>query len=112
VTKVEALIRPDRVESVVERLRLIGARGLTVSTVQGCGRSAGRDSTFRGVTYRIHFRPKVLLEWVGDDDDVDAVIRAVLKAAVTGRIGDGKIFVSPVVEAVRVRTGERGKDAL
>jgi nitrogen regulatory protein P-II 1 len=112
VIKVQATIRQERVDAVVERLLLIGVRGLTMSTVQGFGRSAGHDEVFRGVAYRVDFRPKVLLEWVGADEDADGVIRAIVKTAATGKIGDGKIFVSPVEEVVRIRTGERGDAAL
>jgi nitrogen regulatory protein P-II 1 len=112
VTKVQALIRPEKVDAVVERLVLIGVRGLTVSTAQGFGRSSGHDAVFRGVAYRIDFRPKVVLEWVGADEDVGGVVRAIVKAGGTGKVGDGKIFLYPVEEVVRVRTGERGEPAL
>jgi nitrogen regulatory protein P-II 2 len=106
------MIREERLDAVIERLLLIGVRGLTVSTVQGFGRSGGHDSVFRGTAYRFDFRPKILVEWFGADDDADAVVRAIEKTAATGRIGDGKIFVSPVDEIVRIRTGERGDAAL
>ena len=112
MTKVQALIRPERVDAVVERLVLIGVRGLTLSSAQGFGRSSGHDAVYRGVAYRIDFRPKVVLEWVGADDEVDGVVRAILKAGASGRLGDGKIFVYPVEEAIRVRTGERGDAAV
>ncbi len=112
VTKVQALIRPERVDAVVERLMLIGIQGLTLSTAQGFGRSSGRDAVYRGVAYRIDFRPKVLVEWVGADDESDGVVRAILRAAETGKIGDGKVFIYPVEEVVRIRTGERGDAAL
>jgi nitrogen regulatory protein P-II 1 len=112
VTKVEAMIRTDCLDAVVERLLLIGVRGLTVTSVEGFGRTSGHESVFRGVAYRIDFQPKTMLEWVGPDDDVDGVIRAILRTAATGRIGDGKIFVTPVDEAVRIRTGERGDAAM
>ena len=112
MTKVQAMIREDRLDGVVERLLLIGVRGLTLSSAQGFGRSSGHDAVYRGVTYRVDFRPKILLEWVGADDDVESVISAILKKAQSGRIGDGKIFVSPVDEVVRIRTGERGEAAL
>ena len=112
VLKVQAMIREERLDAVIERLLLIGIQGLTVSSVQGFGRSSGQDVVFRGTAYRIDFRPKVLVEWVGDDDDADGVVRAIERAAQTGRIGDGKIFVSSVEEVVRIRTGERGEAAL
>jgi nitrogen regulatory protein PII len=106
------MIRQERLDTVVERLLLIGVQGLTVSSVQGFGRSSGHDAVFRGTAYRIDFRPKVLVEWVGADHDADGVVRAIQKAAATGRLGDGKIFVSVVEEVVRIRTGERGDAAL
>ena len=91
---------------------LIGIHGLTISEAHGFGRSSGHDIVFRGGAYRIEFRPKVQLEWWGTDDDADAVVRAIQRAAATGRLGDGKIFVTPVDDAIRIRTGERGDDAL
>ena len=112
VTKVEAMIRTDRVDAVVDRLILIGIRGLTVTSVHGFGRTSGHALVFRGAAYHIDCLPKTMLEWVGPDDDVDGVIRAILKTAATGRIGDGKIFVTPIDEVVRIRTGERGDAAV
>lgn len=112
VVKVQAMIREERLDAVVERLLLIGVRGLTVSSVHGFGRTSGHDAASRGVAYRIDFRPKIVVEWVGPDGDADGVVRALVRAAATGRIGDGKIFVCPVEEVVRVRTGERGDAAL
>ena len=91
---------------------MIGIRGLTLAPAQGCGRSGGHDAVFRGSAYKTSFRPKVSLEWYGPDSEADAVVRAVVHSAGTGRIGDGKVFVSPVDEAVRIRTGERGEGAL
>ena len=112
VIKVQAMIREERLDAVIERLLLVGIRGLTVCPAQGFGRSSGHEAVYRGVAYRIDFRPKVMLEWVGDDDDADGVVRAIQKAAATEKIGDGKIFVSVVEEVVRIRTGERGDDAV
>jgi len=112
VKKVQATVRGGRLDAVVERLHLIGVRGLTVFEVRGFGRSGGHDAVFRGASYRVEFRPKFVIEWVGDDDEVDAVVRAIVRSGATGNIGDGKIFVSPVDEAVRIRTGERGTSAL
>jgi nitrogen regulatory protein P-II 1 len=106
------MIRTDCLDAVVERLRLIGVRGLTATSVEGFGRTSGHESVFRGVPYRIDFQPKTMVEWIGPDDDVDGVVRAILRTAKTGRIGDGKIFISPVEESVRIRTDERGEDAL
>jgi nitrogen regulatory protein P-II 1 len=111
VTKVQALIREEQLEAVVQRLLMIGIRGLTVSSAQGYGRSGGHDMVFRGSAYRTAFRPKVALEWYGSDSDADGVVRAIQHAGATGRVGDGKIFVSTVEEAIRIRTGERGEGA-
>jgi nitrogen regulatory protein P-II 1 len=110
--KVQAIIREERLDSVIERLVLIGVQGLTLSTVLGAGRSGGRREVFRGSAYRVVFVPKILLEWYGPDREADSVVRAITTAAGTGKIGDGKIFVQSVVEAVRIRTGERGVDAV
>ena len=106
--KVVAIIREQVLEPVIERLVRIGVRGLTISAVRGAGRSGGRREVFRGSAYNLVFVPKVQLEWYGPDEEADAVVRAILLRAATGKIGDGKIFVSPVEEAVRIRTGERG----
>src|SRR5262249_35794578 len=112
MTKVEAIIREERLQAVVERLILIGVRGLTVSAARGAGRSGGRPANFRGSAYAGGLLPTGRLEWVGRDEDADAVVRAIQRSAATGEIGDGKIFVVPVEEAVRIRTGERGEGAL
>ena len=110
--KVIAIIREQQLETVIERLLRIGVRGLTVSAVKGAGRSGGRREVFRGSAYIAVFVPKVQLEWYGPDDEADAVVRAIVVRAATGKIGDGKIFVSPVEEAVRIGTGERGTNAV
>jgi nitrogen regulatory protein P-II 1 len=112
VKKVEAIIRPHTLDDVVERLRLIGVNGVTVSEVLGFGRTGGKTEVYRGSVYRVEFLPKVRLQIVVEDRFVRQVVDAVIARARTGAIGDGKIFVSPVDEAVRVRTGERGEDAL
>jgi nitrogen regulatory protein P-II 1 len=112
MTKVQAIIREQRLDEVVERLLLVGVRGLTIAPVRGAGRSGGRREVFRGSAYHVDFVPKVMLEWYGPDDQADAVIRAIAQRAQTGKIGDGKIFVLEVEEAVRIRTGERGSDAV
>ncbi|HKQ68014.1 MAG TPA: P-II family nitrogen regulator [Polyangiaceae bacterium] len=112
MTKVQALIRQDLLSSVVERLLLIGVHGLTTYEARGFGRSGGKDAIFRGTAYRVDFIPKAMVEWWGADDEADAVVRAIQRTAATGRIGDGKIFVSAVEDAVRIRTGERGEAAL
>jgi nitrogen regulatory protein P-II 1 len=110
--KVQAIIREQCLDAVIERLVLVGVRGLTLSTVRGVGRSGGRVEVFRGSAYRVTLVPKLMLEWYGPDDEADAVVRAIQLRAATGKIGDGKIFVEDVDEAVRIRTGERGLDAL
>jgi nitrogen regulatory protein P-II 1 len=112
VTKVQATIRVDRLDAVVERLLTIGVQGLTVSDAHGFGRSNRHDAVFRGTLYEIDSRPKLVLEWVGADEDVDGVIRAIVRDAGTGQTGDGKIFVSPIEEVISIRTGERGEAAL
>jgi nitrogen regulatory protein P-II 1 len=110
--KVVAIIREVQLDPVLERLVLIGVRGLTITTAKGAGRSGGRTEVFRGSAYRVAFVPKIMLEWYGPDDQAEAVVRAIALRAVTGKIGDGKIFVYPVDEALRIRTGERGLDAV
>ena len=111
MTKVEAIIREQRLDAVVERLVLLGVRGLTIAPCKGWGRSGGYG-VFRGSPYRIDFISKVLLEWYGPDEEADGVIRAIIQKAATGKIGDGKIFVQQVEHAVRIRTGERDLGAL
>jgi len=108
VKKVEAIIKPFKLEEVKEALSGVGIQGLTVSEVKGFGRQKGHKELYRGAEYIVEFLPKVKLEIVVTDDNLKAVVDAVVKAASTGRIGDGKIFVSPVEEAIRIRTGETG----
>ena len=110
--RVQAIIREERLDAVVERLVMIGVRGLTVIPVKGAGRSGGRRDVFRGGVYSVWFVPKIELEWFGPDDEADAVVRAILDRAATGKVGDGRIFVQSVDDAVRIRTGERGLDAV
>ncbi|MBI2708274.1 MAG: P-II family nitrogen regulator [Actinobacteria bacterium] len=109
---VTAIIKPFKLEDVKEALRGLGVLGLTASEVQGFGRQGGKSESFRGSEYTIDFVPKVKVEVLVSSDDVDKVIGAVESAARTGKIGDGKIWAVPVDAAVRVRTGERGDDAL
>jgi|SRR5580700_6365650 nitrogen regulatory protein P-II 1 len=109
--KVQAIIREERQTAVVERLLLIGIRGLTIIPVRGAS-SGGHRAFFRGGAYPVHFISKVLVEWVGADEEADAVIRAIAQAAATGAPGDGTIFVESVEEALRIRTGERGPFSL
>jgi nitrogen regulatory protein P-II 1 len=112
VKKVEAIIKPFKLEEVKEALASVGVQGLTVSEVKGFGRQKGHKELYRGAEYVVEFLPKVKLEIVVSDDKLESVIEAVVKAASTGRIGDGKIFVSPIEEAVRIRTGESGDIAI
>jgi len=110
--KVEAIIKPFKLDEVKDALGEIGVQGMTVTEVKGFGRTGGKREVYRGSAYVVDFVPKVKVEVVCPDDLVTALIEAVEKAAQTGRIGDGKIFVSPIEEAVRIRTGERGEDAI
>ena len=110
--KVEAIIKPFKLDEVKEGLSAIGVQGLTVSEVKGFGRQKGHTELYRGAEYVVDFLPKVKLEIIVKDDMVTQVVDAIMKAAKTGRIGDGKIFVMPVEDVVRIRTGERGSDAL
>ncbi|HRZ17879.1 MAG TPA: P-II family nitrogen regulator, partial [Candidatus Hydrogenedentes bacterium] len=106
--KVEAIIKPFKLEEVKEALARVGIQGLTVSEVKGFGRQKGHKELYRGAEYVVDFLPKVKLEVVAADDQVEAVVKAILESASTGRIGDGKIFVAPVENAIRIRTGETG----
>ena len=110
--KVEAIIKPFKLDEVKEGLSAIGVQGLTVSEVKGFGRQKGHTELYRGAEYVVDFLPKVKLEIIVRDEQVAEVIDAIEKAARTGRIGDGKIFVVPVEEVVRIRTGERGSNAV
>ncbi len=110
--KVEAIIKPFRLDEVKESLNGIGIQGITVSEVKGFGRQKGHTELYRGAEYVVDFLPKIKVEIVVTDDMVGKVVEAVQAAANTGRIGDGKIFVLPVLEAVRIRTGDRGEDAI
>jgi nitrogen regulatory protein P-II 1 len=110
--KVEAIIKPFKLDEVKEALNGIGIQGITVSEVKGFGRQKGHTELYRGAEYVVDFLPKIKLEIVVPDDLVPKVVEAIQSAANTGRIGDGKIFVLPVIEAVRIRTGDRGEDAI
>ena len=110
--KVEAIIKPFKLDEVKDALTEVGVQGMTVTEVKGFGRTGGKKEVYRGSAYVVDFVPKVKVEVVVPDDMVDAVLEAIEKAAKTGRIGDGKIFVTPLSEAVRIRTGERGRDAI
>ncbi len=110
--KVEAIIKPFKLDDVKSALQELGMQGLTVSDVKGFGRQKGHTELYRGAEYTVDFLPKVKLEIVVADDKVEAVVEAIVAAAATGKIGDGKIFVLPLGESVRIRTGERGESAL
>ncbi len=109
---VTAIVKPFVLGDVKEALERVGVLGMTVSEVQGYGRQKGHTEVYRGAEYSVDFVPKVRVEVVVDDDVVDRVVQAVVDAAHTGKIGDGKVWVVPVENVVRVRTGERGTDAL
>jgi nitrogen regulatory protein P-II 1 len=110
--KIEAFIKPFKLDDVKSALMEIGVKGLTVSEVKGFGRQKGHTELYRGAEYVVDFLPKVKIEVVLADEQVDAAIEAIVSAARTGKIGDGKIFVIPVEQAIRIRTGEEGSDAL
>jgi nitrogen regulatory protein P-II 1 len=112
VKKIEAVIKPFKLDDVKDALHDVGVSGMTVTEVKGFGRQKGHTELYRGAEYVIDFLPKVKLEVVVEDNLVDNVVEAITEAARTGRIGDGKIFVSPVDEAVRIRTGDKGPDAI
>ncbi len=110
--KVEAIIKPFKLEDVKAALSEAGIQGMTVTEVKGFGRQKGHTEIYRGSEYTVDFLPKVKIEVVVEDGRADAVVDAIVKSANTGKIGDGKVFVSPVEEAIRIRTGERGAEAV
>jgi len=110
--KVEAIIKPFKLDEVKESLSAIGIQGMTLNEVKGFGRQKGHTELYRGAEYVVDFLPKVKLEIIVPDEKARLVVETIEKAARTGRIGDGKIFVLPIDEVVRIRTGERGSDAL
>ena len=110
--KIEAIIRPHLLDAVKNALQEVGINGLTVSEVRGFGRQKGHTETYRGSEYKIDFLPKVKIEVALPLEMVDQAIDAIMKTAKTGKFGDGKIFVLPVEEVIRIRTGERGESAL
>ncbi|NBO55477.1 MAG: P-II family nitrogen regulator [Actinobacteria bacterium] len=109
---ITAVIKPFKLDDAKEAVVAAGAKGITVSEVRGFGRQGGHTETYRGAEYRIDFIPKVKLELLVDDEAVDTVVSALASAVSTGKIGDGKIWVTSVDQVVRIRTGERGPDAL
>ena len=110
--KIEAIIKPFKLDEVKEALHEVGVKGLTVTEAKGFGRQKGHTELYRGAEYVVDFLPKVKIEVVLEDGQVDRAVEAIQQAAHTGRIGDGKIFVSAIEEALRIRTGEKGPDAL
>ena len=110
--KVEAIIKPFKLDEVKEALSAIGIQGMTVTEVKGFGRQKGHTELYRGAEYVVDFLPKIKIEVTVSDEMADKVVEAIVESASTGRIGDGKIFVLPLDEAVRIRTGERGPDAV
>jgi nitrogen regulatory protein P-II 1 len=109
---IEAIIKPFKLEDLKERLHQVGVKGLTVSEVRGFGRTGGKKEVYRGSSYVVDFVPKIRIQMVVDDEMVQPIVEAILATARTGQIGDGKIFIMPADEAIRIRTGERGHDAL
>ena len=109
---ITAIVKPFKLDDVKDALKAAGVQGITVSEVRGFGRQGGHSETYRGAEYKIDFVPKVRLELVVDDGSVDAVIAAIKASAVTGKIGDGKIWVAEIDRLVRIRTGEEGPDAI
>jgi nitrogen regulatory protein P-II 1 len=112
VKKIEAIIKPFKLDEVKEALAGAGVQGMTVSEVKGFGRQKGHSELYRGAEYVVEFLPKIKIEVLVEDAKVAAVVEAIQTAARTGRIGDGKIFVAPVEDVVRIRTGERGEGAI
>ena len=110
--KIEAIIKPFKLEEVKEQLRLKGIQGLTMIEVQGFGRQKGHTEVYRGVEHVVEFLPKIKIEVIVQDDQLDTAIEAIQSAAKTGRIGDGKIIVLPIEEVIRIRTGEKGEEAI
>jgi len=110
--KIECIVRPHLLDAVKSGLQDVGITGMTVAEVKGFGRQLGHTETYRGAEYKIEFLPKVRIEAVVSDDLVDAAVDVILKTARTGKFGDGKIFVTALDDVVRIRTGERGEDAV
>jgi nitrogen regulatory protein P-II 1 len=110
--KIEAIIKPFKIDEVKEALQAMGIQGMTATEVKGFGRQKGHTEVYRGAEYVVDFLPKVKLEIVVRDDDAERVVDAITQAAGTGKIGDGKIFVSALEDAIRIRTNEHGEDAV
>lgn len=110
--KIEAIVKPHKFEEVQEALKEAGVTGMTVTDVKGFGRQRGHTEIYRGSEYTVDFVPKTKIEILADDDQVQLIVDAILKSANTGKVGDGKIFISPMIDVMRIRTSERGVDAL
>ncbi len=110
--KVEAIIKPFKLDEVKERLAEIGVHGMTVTEVKGFGRTGGKKEVYRGSAYVVDFVPKVKVEIIVPNDNVQQVVHVITEAARTGKIGDGNIFITPIDEVIRIRTGETGEDAI
>ena len=110
--KISAVVKPFRVDEVKEALKGVGVAGMTVSEVQGFGRQAGHTEVYRGAEYQVDFVPKVKFEVIVDDDAVQGIVDAIVTSARTGKIGDGKIWITDVEQLIRIRTGELGPDAV
>jgi nitrogen regulatory protein P-II 1 len=110
--KLEVIIKPFKLDEVKEALHEVGIQGITITEAKGFGRQKGHTELYRGAEYVVDFLPKVKIDIVLEDDLVDQAVDAILSSASTGRIGDGKIFISPIEEVIRIRTGERGSDAI
>ncbi|MDA8162544.1 MAG: P-II family nitrogen regulator [Desulfobacteraceae bacterium] len=110
--KIEAIIKPFKLDDVKDALNSMGIKGMTISDVKGYGRQKGQKEIYRGAEYVVNFLPKIKIEIVVEDSQVEDAIKKICEAAHTGNIGDGKIFVLPVEEVIRVRTGERGNEAV
>ena len=112
MNKIEAIIKPFKLDEVRDRLSEIGVQGMTVTEVKGFGRQRGHTELYRGAEYVVDFLPKIKLEIVAPDGMAETIVETVISSAKTGRIGDGKIFIAPLEDAVRIRTGERGEEAI
>ena len=109
---ITAIVKPFKLDDVKAALKQVGVVGITVTEVRGFGRQGGHTETYRGAEYQIDFVPKVKVEVLTDEASTDAIVDAIVESAATGKIGDGKVWVSPVTDVVRIRTGERGQDAI
>jgi nitrogen regulatory protein P-II 1 len=112
VIKIDAIIKPFKLDEVKDKLNEIGVKGVTVSEVKGFGRQKGHTELYRGAEYKVDFLPKIKMEIIISEDMEDQVVDAIIKTAQTGKIGDGKIFISDLKDIIRIRTGDKGKEAI